>query len=203
MKKIFSRFVLAISLMFASIANANVILSLDPVTQPSTPGDIISVTIMIDGLGDFEASSLGGFNLDILFDASILSFTSYSLFDSLGDVDLLEADDFSWGLTEPGKVNVSEVSYLFDFELWDMQPGSFALAELFFSVNQSGINQTTSVSFGDMELTDAVGQEINVDRVNDAAVSIPTPATLMLMGLGLLIMLVGLKRSPPRELSTS
>lgn len=193
MKKVVTHIVLVVSLMFTSIVNASFILSLDPATPASDPGDVVSVAVMIDGLGNFEPLSLGGFDLEIAFDANVLSFSGYSLFDNLGDINLFEADDFSWGEYAPGIVNLSEISYLFDFELWDIQPSSFALAELFFTVDASAANQFTSLSFENINLTDALGDAIFFDEVNDASIAIPAPDTLVLMCLGLLAMLVRYK----------
>jgi hypothetical protein len=182
--KVVNRLILAVSFMFASMANANIILSLDPSTQNSTSGGNVSVTVMVDGLGDLVPLSLASFDFNLEYDVSILSFTGYTLFDGLGDVGL-EADDFSLGEVVAGSINIAELSYLFNFELWDSQPGSFALVELFFSVDAVG---TSAISFGTTEFGDVNGDAINVTQVNNASITVPTPATLVLMGLALFIM---------------
>jgi hypothetical protein len=188
--KVVNRLVLAVSFMFASVANS-AILSLTPNTQTALPGSSVSVTVMIDGLGDGVALSLSSYDIWIGFDTSVLSFTGYSLFDELGGV--ADADDFSWGdALDPNYVNIAEVSYLDFFDLNDYQPGGFALAELFFTVNPLAGRLTTELSIVDWYLEDAAGtpNEIGVTGLNNASIDVPAPAALTLMGLSLLTMFV-------------
>ncbi|MBL4765377.1 MAG: hypothetical protein JKX67_08905 [Colwellia sp.] len=188
MKKVVARLVLVMTFMFASIANANVILSLDPGTQDSVIGDLVSVSVMIDGLGDGVPLSLASFDIDVAFDTSALTFMGYSLFDNLGVVDFFEADDFSMGEYTLGIVNIFELSYLSNFDLWGFQPGSFALAELFFVADTAVIS---AISFASADLADVNGDVININAVNDASVTaVPTPASSILIFLGLLSMFV-------------
>ena len=195
MKKVVTNFVFAVCFIFTSTANANVILSLDPATQTTDTGDIVSVTVMIDGLGDFVPLSLAAFDLDVTFDSSALSFTGYNLFDGLGVVDFFDpfadAEDWSWGEYAPGVVNLAEISYLSNFDLWNLQPSSFALAELFFSVDAA---VTSEVAFSYADLDDANGDAINIIEVNNALITgatpVPTPATTLLMALALMTLCV-------------
>jgi len=194
MKKVVTRFVFVFTFMFASMANANLILSLDPATQVSNPGDVVSVTVMIDGLGDFTPLSLSAFYFDIVYDTSALTFVSYNLFDNLGDIIFFDAEDWSGGeydsngVYNPGFVNIYEFSWLTDF---NFQPGSFALAELFFTIDALAINQTTFLSFRDVELVDGTfaANPIFVEEKN-ASIAVPTPATSALMVLALLTLFV-------------
>ncbi|MEP1447219.1 MAG: hypothetical protein ABJK37_14035 [Paraglaciecola sp.] len=189
--KAVNRLVLAVSFMFASMANANVILSLDPTTQTSPGGELISVTLRIDGLGNEVPLSLSAFDIDLKYDMSALAFAGYNLFDDLGVVGpigtLADAEDWSWGEFAPGFINIAEVSYLDTFDLWDFQPGGFALAELFFTSIKPA---TSAISIVYADLTDAGGSPdpINVIGVNNASIEVPAPAALTLMGLALLTM---------------
>lgn len=193
--KVVNRLVIAVSFMFASIANANVILSLDPVNQDAVIGEQVSVNVMISGLGDFQALSLATFDIDIAFDTSALSFAGYSLGSELG-ADLFASVDTSWGEWAPGIVNVSELSLLTNTELWDFQPGAFALAELVFDVIAAPA--TSSLGFIFADLTDTNGDTINIVGVGDASVTgVPAPATLALMGLGMLALFARQKRFSP------
>lgn len=194
MKKVVTRLIFAISFMFTSMVNANVILSLDPTTQASHQGDTVSVTLMIDGLGDFNPLSLSFFDINIEFDTSALSFAGYNLFNDLGDVGFFEALDFSFGNLGGGLVNISEQSLFSNFDLWNFQPGSFALAELFFVVDAPVISR---LSIDRAELVDVNGDTINIIEANSASVTaVPSPATSMLMCIALLTMFVRKKYNP-------
>ena len=184
--KVVTRLVLAFSFMFTSLANAEVILSIDPATQSDTPGSTVSMMIRIDGLGDGVPQSLSSFDIDVEFDTSVLSFAGYNLFDDLGDISNVEADDFSFGEYAAGVVNVSELSYLSTFDLWDFQPGGFALAELLFTINPNATKTTTDVSFTYASLLDGEGFLLNnFGGVRNASVSVPAPATVLMMGIAL------------------
>lgn len=188
---VLTRLVIAVSLMFASIVNANVILSVDPATQVfSSKDDVVSVTVMIDDLGDFLPLSLSSFDFDLVYDTDVLSFTGYNLFDSLGDIVAFEASDFSLGEYAPGFVNISELSFLTNFELWDFQPGSFALAELLFDIDASAGGKTTALSLESTVLGDVNGDSINIVGINNASVSVPSPTPLTLIGMALLAMVI-------------
>jgi len=189
--KVLARLLLGASFMFASIANANVILSLDPTTQTSPGGELISVTLRVDGLGDGVPLSLAAYDIYMEFDASALSFAGYNLFGDLGGA--ADADDLSFGEFAPGLINIAEFSYLDSFDLWNFQPGGFALAELFFNSIKPA---TSAISIVFAELIDAGGSPdpINVIGLNNASIEVPAPTALSLMGLALLTMLVRQKR---------
>ena len=198
--KTLTRLVLGASLLFASIANADVILSLNPSAQDSAIGDVISVTVMVNDLGHFNPVSLAAFDLNIGFDTSALSFVGYTMFDGLGVAStdyfdpLAGAYDSSAGEVAPGLIHIGELSWLSTFDLWDFQPGSFALAELFFSVNSE---VTSAISFVAAQLYDASGtaDPMAITGVNNTSVTgVPAPATLSLMGLALLGLVVRQKR---------
>jgi hypothetical protein len=192
--KLVTRIVFAVSFMFASVANANVILSLDPVDQEANIGEMVAVNVMISGLGDGVPLSLATFDIDVAFDTSALSFAGYNLGSELG-ADFFASDDFSLGTDGfggPSAVNIAEFSYLSNEDLWDFQPGSFALAELFFTVIAEAGTSALAFSFAD--LTDVNGDTVNIIGVNDASVTVSTPATLSLMGLALLGMFTRQKR---------
>jgi hypothetical protein len=193
--KVVNRLVLAVSFMFASIAHANVILSLDPATQTTNTGDLVTVSVSIDGLGDGVPLSLSAFDIDIEFDSSALSFVGYGLFDELGGV--IDGFDLSGGEYSPGVINIAELSFLSNFDLWDFQPGSFTLAELFFTVDTA---VTSALTFVYADLVDVNGDTINIVGANTASITgtnpVPTPAALTLMSLALLTMFVRKKYYP-------
>ena len=195
--RIIKSLVFTVALMFGSVANANIMLWLDPSVQTDiTTGDDISLKIMISGLGDNSPLSLGAFDLDVLFDASQLSFTGYNMFDGLGDLSLFEADDFSGGEYAAGKINLFEISYLFDWELDTLQAGTFALAELFFHVDALSSGESSWLSLLGYDFADAEGLSLDVSMGDDAViygkalVSTPSPAPLALLGIALIAMFI-------------
>lgn len=199
--KIVTRLVFAVSFMFASIANADVILSINPSTQTASPGSSVSVTVMIDGLGDGIVQSLSSFDLLVEFDPSVLSFAGYGLFEDLGVVGPLgtfaDAEDYSlgFGLFGPNLVHIAELSYLDNAFLDAFQPASFALAELFFTVNPLAGMQTTNLSIAGGTFVNTAGVSNSIPAsASNASIDVPAPATLALMGLGLLIMFSQQKR---------
>ncbi|WP_339722598.1 cohesin domain-containing protein [uncultured Paraglaciecola sp.] len=204
--KVLLKIVFAVSFMFAINANANVVLTLDPANQDSTIGSVVSVNVMIDGLGNFNPVTLAAFDLNIGFDTSALSFVGYNMFDGLGVAStdpldyvfgLSEALDTSAGEVAPGVIHIGELSFLEFFQLNPIQPGSFALAELLFTVNAE---VTSAISFlgGNLVNSSGTADVIADIEINNATVTgVPAPAALTLLGLGILTMLVRQKRYAP------
>lgn len=200
--KILKSLMFTLGLLYASVSSASLMLWLDPAFQitPGT-GDDVSVTLMAGGLGNNNALSLGAFDLDIHFDPGVLSFTSYTLFDGLGDLALFEAGDFSLGEFGPGLIGLTEVSFLSAAILDGAQPGIFSLAELFFHIDAMGPGESTTVSVHPLTnpfaFSDAAGNELDVLVTGDAVIAtigggdinVPEPSTIALMGLGLLTLL--------------
>ena len=191
--RIVKSLVFTVALFFGSVANANIMVWLDPAVQTDVAaGDDISLKLMISGLGNYAPVSLGGFDVDIYFDPSVLSFTDYNLFGDLGDLGLFEADDFSLGEYAAGSINLFEISYLFDFELDALQASSFALAELFFHVDALSSGESTWLSLVANNLADADGNTLTVLTGDDAVIAasqVPAPSSLALFGLSILLVL--------------
>ena len=83
-------------------------LSFSPATQTVGQGDPLAVDIVLSSLnGDYVSA----FDMNINYDPSILTFTSYTLTGNLGEISLFEADDWSAGETLAGVINLSEASH--------------------------------------------------------------------------------------------
>ncbi|MCI0527931.1 MAG: PEP-CTERM sorting domain-containing protein [Nitrospira sp.] len=196
MKKILT-VILVLGWGFLSSFSAQAI-SLDfvPFSQDVVIGNPVDVDLVISGLGDFTDPSLATFDLDVFFDPAILSFNSVGFGPFLGDPSLGEAITTSDASTS-GSVNLFEVSFLEGDAttcvfcippfLNDLQPSSFTLATLTFDTLAMG---TSSLSFTLNALGDANGNPLgaslgsgSVTVSGDVAV-IPEPATLLLMGSG-------------------
>jgi len=93
-------------------ASANVIINLVPDAQNVQVGSQVSLDLNIEGLGDHVAPSLGGFSLNVTFDAARFSFDSATFGSALGDLNSFEAFSYADGTTTPGTITLSETSFL-------------------------------------------------------------------------------------------
>lgn len=179
--------------LFACVAQVPIahaaLLSLQPDAVFADNGDSVSFDLVVSGLGDFSSDSLGAFDVFVGYDASVLSFTGYSLGGLLGDLGSLEALDASTGDSGVA-VNVGEVSLLPSASLDALQPGEFILASLTFDVLNIVIGTTTELSIlGGAVLADGSGFSLPVTNSLSATiegrVSVPLPGTLLLLLGGL------------------
>jgi hypothetical protein len=183
----FTRYVfvlLTLCIMRSPLAHAALIeLQPNPLLAATT-GDSIAINLVVSGLG---TDLLGAFDVSVGFDSSALSFTSYSLGNYLGNINLLEAIDGGVGDTG-STVNVSEVSLLSAFDLDTLQPGSFTLATLNFNVINLPAGTMTQLSvLSGLVLGDALGSPIAVTGLGSTNVgTVPVPGTLFLLAASML-----------------
>lgn len=181
----------AIAIATFGVAAHAATLSAVPSASAVEVGDIFSVAIDIGDLIDAGAPSLGAFDLDIQFDAGVLSYTGFTWGDAvLGDqLDLAQLgslngyDDSNAAL---GSLNFYEVSLDDSSELDAMQAGSFGLLTLTFSALATG---TSPLALNINALSDAAGNELSA-QINNGAVTVnavPLPATLPLFVSALLL----------------
>jgi hypothetical protein len=193
----FKRYVLvllAVCLMQIPLAHSALI-GIQPGTTSANTGDLISLDLVISGLGNFVPDSLGAFDISVGFDATALSFTGYSLGGFLGNIGLSEAIDASAG-DVGGAVNVAEVSLLSAIGLDTQQPGAFTLATLNFTViNLAGGAVTQLSVLPGAVLADASGLALSATASGPANIqSVPVPGTLLLMITGLFGWLIQVKQ---------
>lgn len=169
----------------------------DPVSQDVFFGNQAMVDIVISGLGDGDAPSLGAFDFVLGFDPSILALSSVVFGDPLlGDqLDLFAIGANPMGASEstPGEWNLFEVSLDLPMDLEDLQAGTFVLASLTFdtlALGTSGLDLFPGLIepvFGD-----AYGEplEYTIDpgsiTVVEGTAPVPEPGTILLLGSGLL-----------------
>lgn len=171
-------------------------LSVNPVTQTVDPGTPVQVDLVIAGLGNHTAPSLGAFDLDLSFNAGVLAFTGLTFGGALGDE--LAGEAFVSFSTGAGTVNLFEVSLLEPSAtgcifclapyLEDLQTDSFVLATLDFTALGIG---TSALGISINALSDGYGDALTADTQTGrvtvaAAATVPAPSTLLLMMAGLL-----------------
>ena len=189
---------LAISLSLATAQAQALTLSLTPSTSAVTTGDNFSLDLIAADLGDGIAPSIGGFDIDLAFDPSLLGFTGYVLDDHLGDFALFEAEDFSGGDLGGGMANLLVLSYLPAVDLDAIQSDNFRLARLDFVALSAG---SGTVSFDHIDVSDAAANALVPTattaaqvQVTDTAV-VPAPGVLSLMVLAGLLAFPRLRRA--------
>jgi hypothetical protein len=176
---------LGLLLALAPAAAGALSIGFAPVAVTGAVGSSLALDVVVSGLGDGTAPSLGSFDLDVSFDPSLLSFDSLGFGALLGGpADSLRDSD------EPaaGVVDLAEVSLLSPPELDALQPDSFVLATLSFTALGAG---TSTVSFSQALLGDAFGQRfgevsLGAARVTASGAVIPEPRAFALFALGAL-----------------
>lgn len=180
-----------LGLGLASLSANAVAIFFDPAFDTVTLGDSVSVDVVIE---DLDPPALATFDLDVLFDDSILDVTGVAFGDGLNGGDPFDSlqDDSSFA----GGHNANELSFLPDGDLNADQPGSFTLFTLTFETLAVGTSALTTVV---LDLGAAGGGLITADlrsgsiTVEDAAADLPEPAPLALLAFGLLAL--GVRRA--------
>ena len=171
--------------------------------------DTFTVQLQMSEMSPYE--QLGGFDIDVHYDPSLLQWTGYSLGNALADPDWGPLD-LSQGLISPGVVNVAELATLFDLS---GQPDTFTIATLDFKAIAPG---DSTVEFPIFNLFDLMGwpmYEAGTGPPLDLKITGPVdptdptdpvepphpvslPGTLTLLGLGLFLLWAA--RRAPRQL---
>ena len=187
MKRLTYLVILATFMIFYSAgANATVI-GFDPVSQDVLVGSTASVNLVIQDVGDYTAPSVSTYDLNILFDPTILQFNS-AVFGNGLDVWGMGMNARDASVASPGTLNIYEISFDSPDDLNDYQPGSFTLATLSFDALSAG-ESPLDISIN--ALGDAYGDPLGADlssgsiTATSAAAPVPEPATLFLFLNGL------------------
>lgn len=174
----------ASSMLLACISPLSqaVTIGFTPSTQTVELGDNAWVDLVISDFASDE--SLGDFDIDLSFDASILSLDSVVFGDQLG---VSWQDSFDFG---GGSFNIYELSFEDAATLESDQADSFTLASFSFNTLSTGISDL----FVDWvwALGDQYGDPLDYElasgsiEVIDRKVDVPEPGTLFLLGPALL-----------------
>jgi hypothetical protein len=148
----------------------------------------VKVDITISGLIEGTAPSLGAYDLNIVYDPNMLSFSGSSSM-SFGD----QLDLFGFGSVRmvddsvAGIINLYEVSFDLVDDLNQLQLSSFTLATLTFAPLIDGMSTLDAIvnALGDAN-GDPLETEVNAAQVRVTSThSIPEPMTLLLFVTGL------------------
>lgn len=163
MKKI-TAFIIATVLASALVDISHAIeLSISPSQQLASLGTPVQADVLISGLGDGTAPSLGAFDIKVTFDPGVLEFSGYSLGTQLGSNPIVAVKP---GL---GVVNLSAISLASATLLNNAQAGSFSLATLSFNpltLGASPLNLQVNV------LGDAFGNPLSASVVQSGTVTV-------------------------------
>jgi len=184
----------ALCALQAGVASA-ISISVVPGTQTANPGDTLSVDIVISDLGSEIVSA---YDLDLTYDATVLSATDVVFGANLGDELLFEVfNDFD--LSGTGVVDFAQLSLLSDAELAALQPSSFSLATVEFLAVGPG---TSSLDFVFDSFNDIKGRNagvLDVDAVSGSVSVVPEPSSALVFAVGSLIAGTAVSRKHTRE----
>lgn len=182
----------------AKNANANTIsIDFTPLYQEVTLGNTAQVGIKISGLDDFTAPALYSFDLEIVFDPSMLAFSDVSYGDPvLGD----QLDISGLGtsistnlyphpsISTSFIVNLTEQSFDPTNILNDQQAGDFLLATLSFTTIKTG-SAAVGILVNQLRDTDGLDLALSYAGVGEIRIQpslIPEPNMMALLGIGLM-----------------
>ena len=164
----------SITLTICSFPGYSEVIELTSPGQPVITGSSFNVGASISGLGNFMPNSLSSFDLNINYDASLISFNSVAFGDQL---DLLELGSItSFDAASQGVINLFELSLDSPADLDTLQPGAFPLATL--SFNAVGIG-TSPLGITVNALGDAIGAPLTASLQNTSvSVIVPESSTM-------------------------
>lgn len=194
------RHILAVYILAFAGSVQSAIVSLSPSAGSIGTRQQFVVNVVVSGLG--TGQSVGGFDLDVVFDASVLSASSVVFGSALG-VDGI--DQFTSAMFSAGRIDFAAVSLLTELDLLALQMVPFSIATLTFNALQSGVSDIRFdlVSFPGLLLSDAFGNllpaTVGVEStvtVTGSGGTVPEPGLL-----GLALMALGILATRARQLT--
>ena len=162
-------------------------ISLQPSVTAINEGDSTSVDLVVSGLGNLAAPSLGAFDFDLSYDPAILAVVSLA-FGGFLDVGVFGSIPSS-NLSTPGFIHLDEISLEASSSLNGAQPDSFTLATLDFKGLTAGIS---SIGFSFASLSDELGQSLTGFSTAGASVQVNRSVSIPDSGSAFFLLLVGL-----------
>ncbi len=164
-------------------------LQMQPSLDTIAVGDSVSVQVTIADMFDLAAPSLGSYDLDVNFDAGVLSYSSITWGTQLDLFGLGSLQAIDTAQVASGLLNIYEVSYDDVADLDSLQLNDFTLFTLTFTAIDPGFSALT---LNVNDLGDSLGIGIAPSSVGNASVTVsevPLPATLPLFAAGLLTLM--------------
>jgi len=168
--------------LFASLQASAATLVLAPASVgPVGTGTTITLDVIVSDVGSVPEDSLGGFDLALAYDPSVVSFVGFAYQPFLG-VNPGEVIVSSSG--GGGTIDLAAVSLLDASALVALQPTSFTIGQITLLAIGAG---TSPVSFTSTELADAPGEALlPLTSVAGAVLEVvPEPSTALLLCAGL------------------
>lgn len=189
-----NKYLLALLLTASNLAQASVSLSFGPMAADGY-GDVFGIGVMISGLGDASAPALGGYDLDISFDANHLAFIGAEFGDNVGydylDLNSAGGNPSAVNAIGPGIVNLYEISLDAVEDLNNLQADNFLLAILHFQVLHPGNSQ---LDIAINALSDAEGNALSATVSSTPISTVPLPSAFWLAASALAGLIVNGKR---------
>jgi hypothetical protein len=170
------------------------VLGFSPTSVPGSVGDSVSVDVVATALG---SDVIGSFDLDVLFDSSVLLATNVVFGTALGSEALFEAfTDFD--LTTAGVVDFAEVSFLSLAQLDVLQSDPITLATLHFNIIGPGQSALTFRLDVDNVVTDADGDPLEVVTRSGSvgtSTAVPEPSAALVFAAGCALVATRVRRA--------
>lgn len=174
------------ALLLASFGAGAIEIFVSPPSQSVQLGDTVMVDVEISGLGIGSAPSLGGFDIDVGFDTSLLSLSNVQYSNEL-DLGIFGSTQLD--ILSATGVSVLELSFEDPSDLDSSQSAAFTLFSLTF--NTIGLG-TSLIDLTINDLSDPLTFLLPSNVTNGAVTvtspgtPVPVPATMALLAIGFL-----------------